>query len=335
MYKNMTAKEHQLTITVPSDRVFNILQLTDLHLGFGPLSKKADRQVLTAIDYLIEQSSPDLIVLTGDLIYPFLPKTGTLNNGKQMMKLLKFLDGFAIPYAIIFGNHDIEMGSKNSREQLADIIMQGEYALFDKGPDDIFGVGNYLVNLRDNTGSLLTTLLMLDSNMYGDGWFFSGFDCIHQDQIDWALASLDALRNENNALKAHAFYHMPLADFKDAYRKLKLGSEEVSYHFGNIAENNDYFGISKYPCDFFSRAVKQGIIKTMFCGHDHLNTLSLTYKGITMTYGMSLDFHAYSGIKKRYTQRGGTLLSLSPQGNFTIKPIPLTDVVSTFVRGKK
>lgn len=51
-----------------------------------------------------------------------------------------------------------------------------------------------------------------------------------------------------------AFFHMPPAEFKEAYRKMKLGDKSVIYQHGSIAEKNDY-----------------------------LDTLSLIYKGIQMT----------------------------------------------------
>ena len=53
---------------------------------------------------------------------------------------------------------------------------------------------------------------------------------------------------------------------------------------------------------------------SVFCGHDHLNNLSVNYKGIDLTYGMSIDYLAYSGIYKLGTQRGCGVLKISPDG---------------------
>lgn len=101
-----------------------------------------------------------------------------------------------------------------------------------------------------------------------------------------------------------------------------------------LAEKDEYFGISYKKGDFFKKAVENGIIKWMFCGHDHLNTLSLTYKGIRLTYGMSIDCLGYNGISKSYIQRGGTLITRKIDGRVDIKMIPLTRTVSTRVRGE-
>ena len=85
----------------------------------------------------------------------------------------------------------------------------------------------------------------------------------------------------------------------------------------------------------FRRAVENGVIKWIFCGHDHMNTLSLIYQGIHMTYGMSIDYLGYNGIKKSYIQRGGTLITRNLCGDVEIKMVPLGFVVSTRVRGVK
>ena len=68
-------------------------------------------------------------------------------------------------------------------------------------------------------------------------------------------------------------------DLREAYEKMKLGDHSVIYEHGSIGEKNEYFGISNQPPHFFEKAVDNGWLKWIFCGHDHLNTLSLTYKG--------------------------------------------------------
>lgn len=84
--------------------------------------------------------------------------------------------------------------------------------------------------------------------MYGDGWFFSGFDRIHEDQTDWCMEKL----NERK-VPAMAFFHMPPAEFKEAYEKMKLGDHTVIYEHGSIGEKNEYFGISNRPPHFLKK----------------------------------------------------------------------------------
>ena len=328
--------EETFTLRIPADRDFRILQLTDLHLGFGPLSKGTDGLAMDTVRTLIKRTEPHLIVLTGDSIFPFLPRSGTLNNRKQAQKLMDFLDGFAVPYTLVFGNHDCELLSACGKEELAGLYKQGRYCIFTEGRKGLTGVGNFLLELTDDSGKVLLPLVMLDSNMYGEGgWFFSGFDRIHDDQVDWCMERLDALKQEDQDIKGMAFFHMPLCEMKEAYEKMKLGDQSIVYRHGSIAEKGEYFGISRYKGTFFDRAVENGVIRWMFCGHDHMNTLSLVYRGIQMTYGMSVDCLGYKGIRKSYIQRGGTLITRKADGSVDVAMAPVGPVESTRVRGVK
>ena len=49
-----------------------------------------------------------------------------------------------------------------------------------------------------------------------------------------------------------------------------------------------------------------------------MNTLSLIYRGIQMTYGMSIDYLGYRNIRNSYIQRGGTLITRRADGNVDI-----------------
>ena len=327
--------EDAFSLQIPADRDYKILQLTDLHLGFGCFSGKKDRLAMAAVTEIVRKSNPDLIVLTGDSVFPFFPKAGTMDNRKEARKFLAFMDSFQIPYTMVFGNHDCEMGASCNKEELAEIFKEGKYSIFTEGSRKISGVGNFFLNLVKEDGTVLLPLVMLDSNMYGDGWFFSGFDCIHSDQTDWCMERFTEMKKKNPDLCAMAFFHMPPREFKEAYEKMKSGDRSVQYCHGSIGEKDEYFGISCKKGDFFQRAVDNGVIKWMFCGHDHLNTLSLIYRGIRLTYGMSIDYLGYSGIAKQYIQRGGTLITRKPDGKVEISMVPLGAIVSTRVRGEK
>ena len=64
--------------------------------------------------------------------------------------------------------------------------------------------------------------------------------------------------------------------------------------------------------------------KAVFCGHDHYNNMSLEYKGIRLTYGMSIDYLAMPGIEHDTAQRGAELITLHADGTFDLVQIPLT-----------
>lgn len=67
------------TITKTTDD-FKILQLTDIHLGGGPVSYHRDLQALSAIYKLIDYTRPDFVVVTGDLTFPVGYSSFSFNN---------------------------------------------------------------------------------------------------------------------------------------------------------------------------------------------------------------------------------------------------------------
>ena len=153
-------------LCIEKEKDFRILQLTDLHLGFGPLSRKKDALAMEAVRKTVQKAEPELIVITGDAIFPFLPKTGTRDNRRQAIRFTEFVDSFAIPYTMVFGNHDCEMGATCKKEELAAIYEQGRYAIFTAGREELTGVGNFLIELTDAAGQVLLPLVLIRENCY-------------------------------------------------------------------------------------------------------------------------------------------------------------------------
>lgn len=305
---------------------FKILQLTDLHFGRGLLSYKTDKLANNAIITLVERVKPDLIILTGDNIYPVPIFSGCRNNMRESKFVAKLMESFEIPWTTVFGNHDTEPFATHSREELCEFYSKQPHCLLKRGDKEVFGIGNHIIKLNNEDNTVNTALVMLDSNMYINKSFFSTFDNIHDDQIEWYEKNIKHISGDKELVPSLAFFHMPLIEYRDAWAKLKMGhTDEVTYHLGTINELNDHVGFSRRKKgNFFEKMREFGSLKGCFCGHDHLNNISMTYKGIRLTYGMAIDFLAYRGIKKKYTNRGGTVISIKNDGSFDVKLEPLT-----------
>lgn len=115
---------------------------------------------------------------------------------------------------------------------------------------------------------------------------------------------------------------MPLQEYKDAYNLYKQGSNEVKYYYGEIGEKDEAICCSDYKSELFDRAVMLGSTKGIFVGHDHYNNISMEYKNIRLTYGMSIDYLAMPGIEKKTKQRGGTLITLHSDSTIDIEMVP-------------
>ena len=87
---------------------------------------------------LITQANPDLIFITGDMVYGSFD-----DSGKTFSWLCNFMDSFCVPWASVFGNHDNE--SQKGVEWQCSMLENTKYGLFKKG--SVSGNGNYTVGI--------------------------------------------------------------------------------------------------------------------------------------------------------------------------------------------
>ena len=202
-------RDGMTVIRMPEGRPFRILQLTDIHIGGGLLSRKKDRLALDAVGKIVRASHADLVVVTGDMVYPLFMYSGTSNNLKASKKFGECMDSLGVPWTFTFGNHDEECIAFYKKECLADYYMTLKSCLFEKGDPALTGVGNHAMRLETADGKPVMMLMMVDSNSYTGGTFFSGFDTIHDDQIDWYEKVIRENSAEGSVIPSLAFFHIP------------------------------------------------------------------------------------------------------------------------------
>ena len=316
------------TITMTEDD-FKILQLTDIHLGGGPISYHRDLQALQAVYKLIDHTRPDFVIVTGDLTFPVGYSSFSFNNTAPVQQFASFMRNLGIPWAFAYGNHDTESYAAASEDELKEVYKSLSYKssktlLYPYTQPDITGRNNQVIELRNKDGSLNQALVIIDSNAYtGEG--FNTYDYIHDDQVAWYKRQIEELnQKEGKTVSSLVFFHIPLQEYVTAYDLYQQGSDEVKYYFG---ENNDEtMDVSQYHSKLFDTAVDLGSTKGMFCGHDHYNNTSIEYKGIRLTYGMSIDYLAMPGIARDTKQRGATLITIHKDSSFDIEQVPLTSI---------
>ena len=94
--------------TFTTDRDFKVVQLTDIHIGGGLFSLKKDAKAMNAVAAMITAEKPDLVVLTGDMVYPVPFQAGTFNNEISTKLLITLMEKLGVYYTVCFGNHDSE-----------------------------------------------------------------------------------------------------------------------------------------------------------------------------------------------------------------------------------
>ena len=322
-----------------TDRPVKIMQLTDIHIGGGWISAEKDKKALNCVAAMVSAEKPDLVIVTGDIVFPTPNDAGTINNKTGAKIFAEMMETLGVYWTVTFGNHDTEAYGYYSREDIGDFYAGDDlkYCLFEPGPDNVDGCGNQIINVRNSQGIITQSLFLFDSHSYTDKFGIkSEYDNIHPNQVEWYSESLYELNEENKSviekadksalplsaenyenIKSLAFFHIPLKEFDDAWTAYtesgNSSSDNLIYYYGQKNENVCYGAGSD---NLFETMQSAGSTQGIFCGHDHVNNYSLEYNGIRLTYGMSVDYLAYKDIDKQGNYRGCTLITVNPDGSF-------------------
>lgn len=333
-------------VEVEEGRDAVVLQLTDPQIVDSSQQRTEDRLGFTLTDYwakgkaeercfkyvrqVIERSSPDLILLTGDIVYGEFD-----DDGSCLLEFIEFMESFGIPWAPIFGNHENEskMGVDWQCEQFA----KAEHCLFKQRT--LTGNGNYSVGIMQG-GKLIRVFYMLDSNGCTAASNES-YDCGHlqlksgfaRDQIDWYKEAIGRLNESSPDTKISFAYHIPTKSFSDAFIE-KYGYDSRSFFpidLDKVGEEGDfgYIGAAFGVWDT-GNAVWEGMkalgVDSVFVGHEHAISASVVYEGIRLQFGQksstydSTNYVTESGeIVRSYSDAGYPLVG------GTVIPVSKTD----------
>ena len=309
------------------NRDFRIINLTDPQLSDGEWEEgKQEKNVLErTVKTLVERTCPDLITVSGDIAYS--------ENEIAYRKFAELLDGFDIPWAPVFGNHDIQ-GGLEPLEKAAKIMTARGKCLFEEG-DRSLGFGNYTIVIEQN-GKPLHGLLMMDSHdrrdyTGKDGKTGLAWSDVLPEQIIWYRGQVKAL-SEAGIKESTLIIHIPLYTYREAAKEaFKEGLDQRSIEpFDGMQKGcfnegyEDSFGvmyeeICSYPEDngFFDAIKDCGHTKTVLCGHDHVNSFAVTYRGVRLIYSLKTGPGCYWDPRLN----GGTLLKIDKSGKLSAEHV--------------
>lgn len=309
-----------VTLQKPADRDFVILNLTDPQLSSTEWETDTMQRILlkNTLRELVNRTKPDLITVCGDIAWA--------GETYSYECFTSYVDSFGIPWAPIFGNHDVQAGYEKTCEA-ADILIRGKNCLFEKGPREL-GCGNYVIRIMEGECPV-TALILMDSHdsrppLPHEMDVDTVWDEISPRQIDW-------YRNETELLKSQGYrdsallLHIPIYAYRDAFHAASIKGfsynhyepQSCSYSAFWNEGYGDTFGVNyekicSHPYDngFFKVIGELDHTRHVLCGHDHVNNASINYRGVRLTYVTKLGAGCY--YDKR--MNGGTVLTVGSHG---------------------
>ena len=318
-----------------TDGDFKVMHITDVHIGGGFLSKGYDEKALNAVAIMVTREKPDLLIVTGDVAFPVPYTAGTFNNYSGAKAFANLMESLGVYWDVTFGNHDSEVYTYFDREDMSAFYGSDEfeYCLFEAGPKDVDGYGNHTIEIKNSDGVITQAMILIDSQAYIEDNIIESikgtYDNIHLNQVEWYEEEVNRMNAENKRIDekagtvvTHAFFHIPLVEMDDAWNEFKENgykdTEDFEYVEGLIGETGRQVCCAYGEDELFEKMLELKSTKAIHNGHDHVNSTTFKYKGITFSYGYSIDYFAYSNIDKLGSQRGNTMITLKPDGTFNI-----------------
>ncbi len=266
---------------------FKLLQFTDTHN-----SRILDERTKTAMDYMIDETNPDLVLITGDTV-----PTGDIKSLDDLKRSIAQnaipMENRSIPWAITFGNHETDgLAELNiTKDDMLKMFMEYPHNINTLGPADIDGSGNDLLLIESSESTTpIFAVWLIDSNSYAPdiigGVEVRSYAWVCFSQVRWYWdTSIELEKTYGRKIPSLMFMHIPLREF-NYYR-------DFSDFTGEINENP---APSKFNSGLFTAALERGDVKGIFAGHEHINTFVGNWYGITLGYSGGIGYDTY-GIK--------------------------------------
>ena len=220
-----------LVIYVPSERNIRVAQFADLHLSkesAGGYSNNKEERTYAFMRQVVNETDPDLIVLTGDNLYGRSAGNG-MTGLENLQRLITVMDELEKPWMFVYGNHDSEeLTVGSSKKELHEYLLSCDspYLIYgneysEPNTDDYRDVryGVYSVKLCDlDSKDLIGAYIALDSGYYDTR--ISSYNSITEGQINWYKNKVSALQSEfkgTGVIPTVVFNHIQLPEVYNAY----------------------------------------------------------------------------------------------------------------------
>lgn len=243
---------------------FTVLQISDTHFTTG-LSWN-DIKVLKIMENLIVEYSPDLVVVSGDMIDD--GESGAFNKQYVLDTVGGMFESLEQYWAYIPGNNDgIAHGTS---ADVTTYLTQFDHCLC-ADIKEISGGAQYSIDIKNN-GKTVHSLIFLDTMDYDNEDDEHIYGYVHADQVEWCKNTIADKLNNNSDISMSVFIHENTPNFANA----TLYGEAYSDDYATISTTDEKFNIPKNaPLDEVFEAA--GCVGLVSMGHKHPSECECSY----------------------------------------------------------
>lgn len=339
----MSYLQENLTTKLPlkfKNGKFRILCISDLH---GVVN--FDTRLLRDLAAILDEAKPDLLMILGDMIW-----RDAMDSKENMRKFLRpvvdVIEQRNIPWAHVFGNHDNDAlpGRPFSQQEVYEEFAMN---LTKRGPEEIHGIGNFVLPVRsefsddivfnvwgmDSHDSLNDFMKEFDLGDPANKWdkqcvyptclhdWGGTYDTFNFDQLMWYWnSSVELEKHAGHKIPGLMSMHIALPEYCITYK-----NTAESYYEGTRREG---VGCSPINSGLFNAMLDRGDVKTVVCGHDHINDFTGSFLGIKLCCDAGLNYDGYCADDLR----GGRIFDVEEKDPWNVKTsmIRSADVVKDY-----
>ena len=270
-----------------------ILQLADVQIKIMDESCKdltksekqfpcSGRNTTAFIRRLIEYDRPDLVIFTGDNV---LGSRSDMQSQKIMLEITDSVASAGIPFAVIIGNHDVELPWM-SVSALHEFMRHNR----SQGGGGAILSGNGLIKIIDDQKTILHIHLFdymhrhcifCYNGVHARDGEAGPYHPITDSQIDWFKQSSDP------NVTSIAFAHIPLQEYDDL---VQAWSQSNMSKVSGFSFERVYYGT---PSNLY-QTLQARNVKLLSVGHDHTNDFCARENGgVYLCYAGGVGYTTY------------------------------------------
>lgn len=254
--ETVTAEKEMPILSTDENGDFTVLQFSDTHFTTG--LSYGDISVMKTMEEQIKEYNPDLVVVLGDMLDD--GEAGAYNKEYVLDTVGTMFETLEQYWAYIPGNNDgIAHGTS---ADVTAYLSRFDYCLC-ADVKDVSGGAQYSINIENN-GTLVHSLIFLDTMDYDNEDDEHIYGYVHADQVEWCKNEINSKLEKYGDISMSVFIHENTPAFAEA----AIYGEAYKDGYSTLDRQEEKYNIPKNkPLDDVFAAA--GCVGLVSMGHEH------------------------------------------------------------------